>query len=376
MVLDTQFLIIVIGMVLLLSLPLLIFLTKTVQNITPYLYMNARLKAKEGRFISEAHLEEMVTSHSLSEISSLLEGTPYGGEMQGLMINKAETLEEVLQKHQATLYNEIIGMMPKKIKDAFSYLSQELEVDTIKSLLRDIHAQRLTEQISLQLTSTRELQEETLKRMSESRSIAELVPLLEGTSYESLMETLPAYEQSKKLNILESLLDRIILTNTWKAISSRRDLSLIKDYLAAKIDLVNLKVLLRAKRDRLSWDEIEPFLLPQGNLFQQAKTSYGEEEDIRGLITSLETAPFYYSLMEVLPEYEKTHSLKPLEKVLDEFLLRTGWEISLKHPFGSGPLMGFLSLKEAEMRNVRAIAVAKEAQLDHDEIRSLMVTTS
>ena len=374
MIINTQFLIIVIGMVLLLSLPLLIFLAKTVQNITPYLYMNARLKAKEGKLITKTQLEEMVSAHSLSEISSLLEGTPYGSEMQGLMIHNAETLEEVLQTHQAVLYNEIIAMMPEKIKDAFSHLSQELEVNTIKSLLQDIHAQKSTEQIDLHPISTRELQEETLKRMSESRSIAELVPLLEDTTYEPLIETLPAYEQLKKLNTLTSLLDKIILTNTWKVISSRRDLSLMQEYFVTKIDLLNLKAVLRAKRDRLSWDEIENFLLPQGNLFHQAKTSYGEEEDIRGLISSLETTPFYHSLMETLPEYEQTHSLLLLEKALDEFLLRTGWKISLKHPFGIGPLMGFLSLKEAEMRNVKAVAIAKEAQLDHDEIRSLMVS--
>ena len=374
MVIDTQFLIIVIGMVFILSLPLLIFLTKSVQNIIPYLYMNARLKAKEGKLITKAQLEEMVTAHSLSEISSLLEGTPYGSEMQGLMINNAETLEEVLQKHKATLYNEILGMMPKKIKNAFSYLSQELEVNTLKSLLRDIHAQQSTEQTALVPISARELQEETLKRMFESRTIAELVPLLEGTTYEPLIETLPAYEQSKKLNLIESLLDKIILQNTWKVVSSRRELSLIQDCFATKIDILNLKALLRAKRDHLTWDEIEKFLLPQGNLFHLAKTSYGEEEDIRGLITSLETTPFYHPLMEVIPEYEKTCSLLPLEKVLDEFLLRMGWDIFLKHPFGIGPLMGFLSLKEAEMRNVRSIAVAKETQLDQEEIKSLMVS--
>jgi V/A-type H+-transporting ATPase subunit C len=51
-----------------------------------------------------------------------------------------------------------------------------------------------------------------------------------------------------------------------------------------------------------------------------------------------------------------------------------GWEISLKHPFGIGPLMGFLSLKEAELRNVRAIAIAKEANVEHEEIRSLTVS--
>ena len=149
---------------------------------------------------------------------------------------------------------------------------------------------------------------------------------------------------------------------------------MVQEYFVTKIDILNFKVLLRAKRDRLSWDEIKNFLLPQGNLFHQAKTSYGEEEDIRGLISSLETTPFYHSLIEVLLEYERTQSILPLEKALDEFLLRAGWEISLKHPFGIGPLMGFLSLKESEMRNVKAIAIAKEAQLDHDEIRSLMVS--
>jgi V/A-type H+-transporting ATPase subunit C len=371
---SNEFIIIVIGMVFLLSLPLLVFLAKTVQNITPYLYMNARLKAKEGRLISKAQLEDMLSAHSLSEISSLLEGTPYGSEMQGLMINNAETVEEVLQKHRTTLYGEIIGMMPAKIRDVFSYLNRELEANTIKSLLRDIHAQKPAEQMDQGLVSTEEFHEETLKRMYESQSIAELVPLLEGTTYEPLMEKVPSYEQTKLLSGFESELDKIVLTKTWQVISSRDDLSMIHDYFATKIDLMNLKVLLRAKRDRLGWNAIESFLLPQGSLYHHAKTSFGEEEVVRGLINSLEGTPFYSSLMEVFPEYEKTSSLVPLEKVVDEFLLKMGWDISVKNPFGAGPLMGFLSLKDAEMRNVRAIAIAKEAQLDHDTIRSLMVS--
>ncbi len=133
LMISNEFIIIVIGMVFLLSLPLLVFLAKTVQNITPYLYMNARLKAKEGRLISKVQLEDMLSAHSLSEITSLLEGTPYGSEMQGLMVSNAETLEEVLQKHRITLYGEIMGMLPAKIRDVFSYLNRELEANTIKS---------------------------------------------------------------------------------------------------------------------------------------------------------------------------------------------------------------------------------------------------
>ncbi len=371
---SDQFIIILIGTVFLLSLPLLVFLSKTVQNITPYLYMNARLKAKEGKLITKAQFEDMVAAHSLSEISSLLEGTAYGNEMQGVLINDSEALEEVLKKHRAALYGEIRGMMPAKIKDVFSYLDREGEASTIKGIFRDIHGQLATEHETQAIVPTGEFHEETLKRMYESRSVAELLPLLEGTSYEPLMEKLPAYEQTKKLNVFESAMDNLVLTETWKVISSRNDLSQIHTYFATKMDLMNLKILLRAKRDRLSWDEIEKFLLPQGNLFQHAKTSFGEEEDVRGFINSLEGTPFYAPLMEVFPEYEKTSSLVPLEKAVDEFLLRMGWDISVKHPFGVGPLMGFLSLKEAEMRNVRTIAVAKEAQLDQDEIRSLMVS--
>ena len=371
---SDQFIIILIGAVFLLSLPLLVFLSKTVQNITPYLYMNARLKAKEGKLITKAQFEDMVSAHSLSEISSLLEGTAYGNEMQGVMINDAEALEEVLKRHRAALYGEIMGMMPAKIRDVFSYLDREGEASTVKGIFRDVHGQLAAEHEPQELVSTGEFHEETLKRMYESRSVAELLPLLEGTSYESLMEKLPAYEQTKKLNVFESAVDNLVLTETWNVISSRNDLSQIHAYFATKMDLMNLKVLLRAKRDRLSWDEIEPFLLPQGSLYQHAKASFGEEEDVRGLINILEGTPFYAPLMEVFPEYEKTSSLVPLEKAVDVFLLRMGWDISVKHPFGVGPLMGFLSLKEAEMRNVRAIAVAKEAQLDQDEIRSLMVS--
>ena len=89
--------------------------------------------------------------------------------------HKDAVLKTVSDRRYAVFYTaqqeyddlEIMGMMPKKTEDVFSYLNQELEVNTIKSLLRDIHAQKPPEQTALQPTSTGELQEETLKRMSE-----------------------------------------------------------------------------------------------------------------------------------------------------------------------------------------------------------------
>jgi Archaeal/vacuolar-type H+-ATPase subunit C len=48
-------------------------------------------------------------------------------------------------------------------------------------------------------------------------------------------------------------------------------------------------------------------------------------------------------------------------------------DISTSHPFGMGPIIGFLSVKDMEAKNLKRIMTAKYLNLPADEIKPLMI---
>ena len=101
--------------------------------------------------------------------------------------------------------------------------------------------------------------------------------------------------------------------------------------------------------------------------------SFEEVDEVGALLSELEGTDFFKPLMDALPEYEREGSLYPLEKVLDEIALSVGWQTAIKQPYGAAPILGYLSQKDTEVRNIRAISRAKEAGIAPDKIRGLVL---
>jgi V/A-type H+-transporting ATPase subunit C len=100
---------------------------------------------------------------------------------------------------------------------------------------------------------------------------------------------------------------------------------------------------------------------------------FDEIDEVSALPSELEGTIFYKPLMEALPDYEKDGSLYILEKVIEEAYLTVGKDAALKQPYGIAPVLGFLSMKDTEVRNIRAISRAKEAGLSPDKIREFVL---
>ena len=95
------------------------------------------------------------------------------------------------------------------------------------------------------------LDEELLKKMAEAAGIEDVIPLFEATPYSALAQMLPAYEQAESLLPLESMLDKVLLENMWACVEVGGPLQVLQSFFAARIDAINMKILMRAKRDHL-----------------------------------------------------------------------------------------------------------------------------
>jgi V/A-type H+-transporting ATPase subunit C len=255
----------------------------------------------------------------------------------------------------------------------FSYLQQQWDVRNLKAILRGVRAGRPAEAIIAATVPFGEIDQETLKKMAEASGIEDLLPLFEHTRYGALAALLPAYEQEKSLLPLEAKLDALLLEGMWNSITALPELGCLKPGFAARIDALNLKVVFRAKRDHLMLGDVEKYLIAGGDIPRTFYAAMDEVDEVGALVAELDGTVFHKPLMDVVQDYEKSGSVYDLEKVLEETALGIGRQAAIKQPYGVAPVLGYLTLKETEMRNIRAIARAKETGMAPEKIREFVL---
>ena len=370
---ENKFFLVLLLLVLGFLLPYLVFLIRNLRNILPYLYVIARIRAKEARLLKPETMDEMVNAGSVAEIASILENSEYAFAMQGLVLDSSESIEDLLIRQTADIYSEIAKMLPGKVEKVFSFLLQQWDVRNLKTIIRGVRKGLPAEDITAKIVPFGEMDSEILKKMAEVTSVDELLPLFEGTRYGQLSTMLPAYEQDRNLLPIESLLDRILLEEMWKHVTADRELLILRPSFAARIDALNLKIIFRAKGNHLLLSDIEKYLISGGELPESVLSVFDEVDEVVAMLAELEGTVFYKPLMEVLPEYEKNGSLFQIERVLDETALSVGKDTSVTQPYGVAPVLGYLSLKDTEVRNIRAISRAKEAGMAPEKIREFVL---
>ncbi len=370
---DSNFLLVLLLLGLGLALPLLIFLMRTLSTILPYLYATARIRAKEARLLKSETLEELVNTGSVAEIASILENTDYALAMQGLVLENAESIEKLLERQTADIYSEIAGMLPENAQGVFAFLRRQWDVRNLKTVLRGVRAGLPAEKIMAAVLPFGTLDSEFLKKLTEAAGIEDMLPMFEATPWAALAQMLPAFEQDARLLPLEAMLDRVLLESMWRQVEASGPLQVLQPFFAARIDALNMKILMRAKRDHLLLADVESYLISGSSVSQRFIRAFDEVDDISALAAELEGTLYYKPVMDALAEYDRHGSLFALEKALDETALAIGRDTAVKQPYGIAPVLGFLARKDAEVRTIRAISRAKEAGLAPEYIRELVV---
>lgn len=120
---------------------------KKLKNIVPYIYPNARIRAKEARFIQKDLFDEMIAVSSLSEVFSILENTDYAEYLQNIPSNNPEDFEISIDSYLSNLYHEIEGFIPKKDLNLMKILMTRWDARNLKYVLRDIYLKEVRKRV-------------------------------------------------------------------------------------------------------------------------------------------------------------------------------------------------------------------------------------
>ena len=351
---------------------IVIVASRPILDIYPYLQPNAKVRARKGRLFDEKQISELVDANNVDDVTNYLRGSPdYAEHLDEYPLEKA------LDVQLGETYDMVARLAPSSVQSSFKVLAKQSDIDNIKSLL-------IAKEAGLDKEATEELLipagslYEDISRLSDAETVTDVVAGLDGTEYAPVLEeVIPQYENTGMVLPFESALNKYYLEKLLKSTESPADenTQILYSYIGNQVDVANIKLILRAKADGLDYDAISPYMISNGYQLREWKLKdLMESQDVTGVISSLEGTKYADVLTELLPEYNETGSVAIFEKALDKFLVDSAKSASMKKPIGIGPIIGYLSQKEVEIRNLKVIARAKrEADFPVSRLREMLV---
>ncbi|MDR0912211.1 MAG: ATP synthase A1 subunit C [Methanobrevibacter sp.] len=365
------FLAIVVMVLLVIGAVVVVIVSRPILDIYPYLLPNARVRARKGRLFDEKHFSEIVEADDLTEIVNFLKGFP---DYDDIDVN---SIEKSLDLELAKTYVLVSKIAPDNIKKAFVALAKKFDIGNIKTLITAKEA-NLSREETLNLLIPSGENYDTLVGLVDSNNVEDIVAGLDNSEYASVLEdALNKYKETNMVLPLDAALDTYYLENLLTAtnVPSNDNTTILYSFIGTQVDITNIKTIIRAKADGLSFEDMEPYITKSGYDVKEWKLKdLLESEDVSGVIAGLDGTDYGSVLNESLNDYNETGSIGVFEKALDEYLLNYSKSISLKNPIGIGPIIGFLSQKEKEIKNLKIIARAKrEAEFPISEIQELLI---
>jgi len=357
-------------------LPIIVYLIKYLVDNVPYAYVNARIRGMESKLLDDHKLNELIEAGSLVEVVGLLEDTEYCQYIP-TTCKDIYSIERSLDIHLAHIYKTLTRISPERSRKVLELFEKRYDAKNIKTILRAKYAGLEGESIFKMLIPLGTIPENRLKELCEVKTIEEVVNGLEGTEYGKLLsEKLSIYEKSGNLIPLELALDKYILESLWKVVGIEgTNEDIFKEFIGRMIDVENLKIILRCKGEGVSSEVISNYLLDVGYELPPWKLKeLVEAESMEGVVNSLEGTEYGNIISECLEEYKKSRSVYVFERALDNYLVELGKKLSLRQAFGVGPIIGFITSKEMEIKKLKVIIKGKVEGLSPRDIRELITT--
>ncbi|MEA2032705.1 MAG: V-type ATPase subunit [Euryarchaeota archaeon] len=359
--------------------------------VSKYAYVYARIRARMSELMDERRLRELVDTRSEDFLSSLMDTTAAYKDK----LTKAALVGVEARKIEITLKEDLIDqylMVIKStegagaIRDVFVEFLRRLEVKNLKAVIRakaaEVHGIGTG-------TSTAEAPmffpvedffKRRISRLTEADSIENVIKQSENPYKRVLEDALPEYEKSKRVLILENALDDEIAAAIREKVErlSGADKEIARKIVGTELDLTNLMILLRCKSEGIAEEEIRKYLLPDGfsfdfNLDVGAMNDSISAENVSSAVQLMPASAYKEVLTGALSSYEAEKSLIPFENALSRYFLVTIKNTLRGYPINIGMIIGFLYLKEIEIRNLCTIAVCKENEIPAEETMKMVM---
>ena len=343
-----------------------------------YGLVNTRIRGKKSRFLTVGDFERFLQADNFDEFIKLLEATSYGSILREEYpegVPHPDELAIILSKDFVYVMTSLIKSLSGKTRSFMETYMNMVTTENLKSIIRGVHVGLDKDEILRFAVPLTPKQEQEFAFLVQFKSVEELINRLPYEDLKELLSShLPAYEELDSTAVFEVAIEEWYLQMVKEELGEfpKSDQIRVMDILETRVVLRNVLSVLRALElgleSRITEISMIHFTEKTNKLIESILKYKTWEEVLR------ELSKTKYSRIgqQILRLYEQKKDLAEVELLIEDYQAQQVKKQLRGFPFHLGIIVGFISMKFYEVRNVRSIAVGLEKGESPDEIRKMI----
>jgi len=341
-------------------------------NAMRFAYPNARVRAIGVHYALASNMYPLLESKNVSEVISRIADS-YKIDVTG---EDGDEIEKTLNSALFKTYKSTITRVPKCIKPFLESYLMKFEAEQLKIAIKGKNARLSPDEIKKKMIAVGNINPDLIGELTEADNMDRIVQVLSDTPYgKELSNALLDYEKTKSVLPLELALDRCIFQGLGESISKipASIVAPVREFVDMYIDVTNIKMAMRAKKEGFEPETSQKYLLTGGTLPAWLLAQLTESRDISEMVSMLENTRYAQLLKKAMSEYEKNGSIYSFEEIFDRHLLHMVFEFARKNVLDVGPIMRFIVAKDYEVRNIRTALHGIREHLSLEKMKGIVI---
>ena len=343
-------------------------------------YANARLRGMRSHLLPHAFYERLIDLPDVATTVKTLMETEYQVDLEGEVVHgfTSDVIDEALRMNMVRAYRKVLSFVDPKARKLLSTLLGRWDVFNIKTILRGAHNHVSMDEIKTSFFPAGYLGQdelEALTRFDDVRAVIDTMAMW-GLPYAApLSQNYPAYARDNDLAPLELALDQQYAE--WAAsrlTGNAVDVTVARRILGLQIDTANLVMVFRLlKADAESANASRYFLEGGRAIRKELFLELAKLSDVDEVLDRLKRTVYASALDTAALRYLENASIPVFERALEEMLMRTALQSSIRDPQGVGVAIAYLYGKQNEITNLRIIVKGKAVGMPADRVREELI---
>ena len=351
-----------------------------------YAYIDTRVRAMQGRLLSKARYDSLLSEPTTVGLVELLRDSPYARALewtaavqeQASYPNEMARIDEALRRDLTSCLAKLIHITSERPRTLLEVILLRWDVYNLKTVLRGIRVSATVEDILASALPVGVLDEIALAELARAptlRAVADTLATWRMPLAGPVREGLGLLGEVDTLQPLEFNLDRFIYTEGFGMVTDGDENDqVVRDYLRLMVDKTNLLTALRYQEERSALSPLEAgrhFLEAEGWFTRAQYDAVVGASNLRHGLTLLASTSYRW-LAELFAEGEAL-SLPLIERQLDRALIHETRRLSRRDPLGIGVVIAYVERKINEVRNIRMIMRGRALGMGAEQVAEWLI---
>lgn len=342
--------------------------SKVKSDMVPYTY--ARVSAMRSKLIASSDYQKLLKM-DLNSITRFLQEAGYKEIIElADKFSGIELVDQALKENQVETFNKLRKISPQNMVDVINLYLCRWDYYNLKIVLRGLFSNISKEETMDLIIDAGNYSREHFAKLFDTNSIWEAIANSRFVSEKEMQEAYETFKNTRKLIELENKLDKLSFK---KAVSGAEICpeqgQIFKRFLLRDIDIINIKNILRFKKEGMEPSTIMEYMIFSGlRLKKKDLEELAKKESVDDVLEELNKS--YYSRFINFTEYK---DLYELEIALQNVNLKSSSLKANQNPLSIAAVLNFMITKTIEVRNLRSIVKSKHLGIDEDYVEKKLL---